>query len=52
MNADYRIFDFEDDDVDGTEWMEWEWTARRGGGMGRSFVGVAESKPQDFGEPG
>ena len=50
MNADYRIFDFLAHDPEGWEWKEWEWTASRGGGMGRSFIGPAEARPRDFGE--
>lgn len=51
MNADYRIFTFASGvSVPHGTWTEWEWTAKRGGGMARSFKGIAEARFQDFGE--
>ena len=50
MNADYRLFDFLKDPGEEVRWVEWDWTASRGGGMARSVIGVAEAKPSDFGE--
>lgn len=38
-NADFRIFDFKDDE-NGLELVEWELTEKKGGGFGRSEVGV------------
>ena len=50
MNADYRIFSFANGVEEEEEWAEWEYTAGRGGGMGRSFKGLAAVRPHDFGE--
>ncbi|KAK8197490.1 histidine phosphatase superfamily [Phyllosticta capitalensis] len=52
-NADYRVFEFDDDVIDGKgekllRLREWEQTESLGGGMGRSEKGVATVLPRDF----
>lgn len=45
-NADWRVFEF--GDGEGEEMVEWELTEGNGGGMGRSFKGVAGWEVSDF----
>ncbi|KAK7527661.1 histidine phosphatase superfamily [Phyllosticta citriasiana] len=51
-NADYRVFEFDDDNADNVDGLirvrEWEQTEALGGGMGRSEKGVARVVPRDF----
>jgi len=47
-NADYRIFDFKDDNVNSVEIQEWELTAEGPGGMGRSEKGWMTVEEGDF----
>lgn len=53
-NADYRVFEFaeeregEKEEGEGVELIEWELTAGKGGGMGRSEKGRAEVVESDF----
>jgi broad specificity phosphatase PhoE len=42
-NADWRVFDFEEDEL-----LEWAQTERNGGGMGVSYKGVAGWEVNDF----
>lgn len=47
-NADYRIFDFKDEDLNSVEIQEWELTAEGPGGMGRSEKGWMTVEEGDF----
>ncbi|KAF4635066.1 hypothetical protein G7Y89_g3024 [Cudoniella acicularis] len=50
-NADYRIFEFEDEEVDGAKGpklVEWESTEENGGGMGNSQKGFFGWELHDF----
>ncbi|KAK8168283.1 histidine phosphatase superfamily [Phyllosticta citrichinensis] len=51
-NADYRVFECDDDNADNVDGLirlrEWEQTEAAGGGMGRSEKGVASVLPRDF----
>lgn len=49
FNADWRVFEFDGKDGEG-KWKlkEWEETEHRGGGMGRSDVGVFGVSEEDF----
>ena len=45
-NADYRVFDFVDDNE--ASLQEWKTTEERGGGMGKSQKGMAYAEPLEF----
>ena len=45
-NADYRVFEFVDDNF--ASLREWKTTEERGGGMGKSQKGIAYAEPSDF----
>ena len=45
-NADYRVFDFVDDNF--ASLQEWKTTEEGGGGMGKSQKGMAYAEPSEF----
>ncbi|KAJ9668828.1 hypothetical protein H2201_001074 [Coniosporium apollinis] len=49
-NADYRVFEFagDEEEGEGVKLVEWELTAGKGGGMGRSEKGRADVTESDF----
>jgi hypothetical protein len=47
-NADYRIFEFEDESTGHFRLREWEETSQKGGGMGWSVKGVHGILDGDF----
>lgn len=47
-NADYRIFDFKNDEPENVELVEWEMTEEGPGGMGRSAKGFMTVEEGDF----
>jgi hypothetical protein len=49
-NADYRVFQFKEDDGDEVQLRELPETEKLGGGMGWSWTGVAEVEKHDFPE--
>lgn len=47
-NADYRIFEFADDDEESPRLVQWEMSEASGGAMGRSVKGPMGVEPGDF----
>jgi len=47
-NADFRIFDFAEDEEIGGRLVEREFTANKGGGLGKSPKGIYGWETQDF----
>jgi hypothetical protein len=50
-NADFRVFNFSQGDEEiGGRLVEWEFTEKRGGGLGKSSKGVFPMGPGDYPE--